>query len=185
MKNFVLGNCQYKIFINVTPTQRQRTEVYWTGNGSMKGEHHQCNNCTGIQAHTLKQWQNGNYLFKLTRLLSFTFSSHALCISWHLCGPLTLYMQIFMFVLQYRISGIFPQLLTFALEKFGKGNFRKQVVCVKISYNRIFIVNEIIHLTKNINTSCSCKCWFGVVSPTCHVCTLVYTLKPFLYNPWP
>ena len=72
-----------------------------------------------------------------------------------------------------RISGNFPQLLTFALEIFGKGNFRKQAMCAKISYNRIFIVYEIIYLTKNINTSCSCERWFGAVSPTCNVCSLV------------
>ena len=53
--------------------------------------------------------------------------------------------------------GIFPRLLTFALEIFGKGNFRKQAMCAKISYNLIVIVNEIIHLTENINTSCSCE----------------------------
>ena len=53
----------------------------------------------------------------------------------------------------YRISGNFRQLVTFALEIFGKGNFRKQPMSAKISHSRIFIVYEIIHLTKNINTS--------------------------------
>ena len=65
------------------------------------------------------------------------------------------------------VHRVFFQLLTFTLEIYGKGNFRKQAMCAKISYNRIFIVNEIIHLMKHINTSCSCQHCFGAVSPTC------------------
>ena len=47
-------------------------------------------------------------------------------------------------IAEYRISGIFPQLLTFALEIFGKANFREQAIFSFI-FISFFIVNDMIY----------------------------------------
>ena len=54
----------------------------------------------------------------------------------------------------YCISNNFCQLLTFALEIFGKGNFQKPAMFTKISYSRIwFRIGKLCKFSSHLNIS--------------------------------